>query len=368
MTADNVVTMPGQGDGDMDLLVESQAERARHAGRTDVLDKVKALTLLPDDMHADTSGVADYYEVGRKTIESLVYDHRDELESNGYRIARGQELSSLKKESGHAIPQSTPVLGLFPRRAILNVGMLLTASPIAKQVRNYLLDVEAVARESGGADYMAALMRMVESNNQLAQSNQWITEKYAQLVEKMFDGQPPQTIPAVPAVEGGQDRPRRLKRHRSPNLDRETRVRVGKIAREYGTGQTGRDVCETELGRRYSQAVLSRCKRELQTENTGSRRVDLVKEFNQEDGRENGQGDVSTLRENLGFRGSVARFMEDRGITEARAKNVVQSKNFHGRTNPGNKYSKDSFIFRADGLEVKTTQSGLVYWVERKSA
>ena len=45
----------------------------------DVLEKVKAMTLLPDDLHATVEMVADYYEVREKAIEVLIKDHRDEL-------------------------------------------------------------------------------------------------------------------------------------------------------------------------------------------------------------------------------------------------------------------------------------------------
>ncbi|MER5213950.1 hypothetical protein ABT063_26095 [Streptomyces sp. NPDC002838] len=51
--------------------------------RTDVLDRVKALSLLPDGMHVTTAMVAAYFEVGLEAIKSLVKDHRAELAANG---------------------------------------------------------------------------------------------------------------------------------------------------------------------------------------------------------------------------------------------------------------------------------------------
>jgi len=127
-----------------DLLLEVRELRDRLADRTDVLEKVKALTLLPDDLHATIDMVASYYEVSRKAIESLIVDHRDELESDGLRTISGKELSFFKEEG--VISKNTPSLVIIPRRAILRIGMLLRDSQVAKTVRTYLLNVEEEAR------------------------------------------------------------------------------------------------------------------------------------------------------------------------------------------------------------------------------
>ncbi|MFD4503486.1 restriction endonuclease [Streptomyces sp. NPDC058457] len=125
-------------------LLESKSLRSSVLDRTDVLDKVKALSLLPDGMHVTTALVAAYFEVGLEAIKSLVKDHRAELETNGYRLLAGEELRSFKNLSG--IHSRTRSLALFSRRAVLNVAMLLRDSEIARQVRVYLLDMEYLAR------------------------------------------------------------------------------------------------------------------------------------------------------------------------------------------------------------------------------
>jgi hypothetical protein len=126
-------------------LLESRALRDSVRNRTDSLDRVKALILLPDDIHVTTSMVADYFEVGVEAVKSLVKDHRRELTANGYRILAGQELRSFKDLSG--IHPRTPSLALFSRRTVLNVAMLLQDSPVAREVRVHLLDTEAERRE-----------------------------------------------------------------------------------------------------------------------------------------------------------------------------------------------------------------------------
>lgn len=129
------------------VLLESKSLRDSVAGRTEALDKVKALSLLPDGTHVTTQMVANYFEVGLEAIRSLVKDNRAELTASGYRVLTGEELrsfqdlSSLDKRVGRH-------LALFTRRTVLNVAMLLRDSIVARQVRTYLLDVEQESRVS----------------------------------------------------------------------------------------------------------------------------------------------------------------------------------------------------------------------------
>ena len=121
-------------------LTESPTLRAQYADQVDALDKVKALRLLPDDVHATTDLVATYYEVDRKTIEKLVERNIAELAANGYRVIEGQELTDVKSVS--SVASRARSLALFSRRTILLVGLLLRDSEIAKRVRSVLLDIE----------------------------------------------------------------------------------------------------------------------------------------------------------------------------------------------------------------------------------
>ncbi|WP_432753035.1 restriction endonuclease [Streptomyces sp. JL2001] len=132
------------------VLLESRAMRDGVAERTEVLDRVKGLSLLPDGMHVTTAMVAAYFEVGLKAIESVVVDHRAELEGNGYRVLSGAELASFKEASG--IQSRSRALALYSRRTILNVAMLLRDSEVARQTRMYLLDMEYTARAQRPAD------------------------------------------------------------------------------------------------------------------------------------------------------------------------------------------------------------------------
>lgn len=126
-------------------LTESPSLRAQYADRVEVLDKVKALAMLPDGSHIDLPLIARYYEVAEDAIESVVRRNRHELEANGFRVLKGQayrEFASVNLTDANPNARS---ITLFTRRAILNVGQMLTESSVARSVRTYLLDVEELA-------------------------------------------------------------------------------------------------------------------------------------------------------------------------------------------------------------------------------
>lgn len=151
-------------------LTESRTLRSQYADRVEVLDRVKALSLLPDGVHVTTEIVADFYEVPIPTIKSLVHDNRTELEDNGYTTLSGEQLSSFKELSG--ISSRARELALFTKRAVYNVGMLLRDSAVARQVRTEALN--AVAPEQSldeleaAKRYVAALEREQQLAKELA--------------------------------------------------------------------------------------------------------------------------------------------------------------------------------------------------------
>ncbi|MCQ9185711.1 restriction endonuclease [Streptomyces sp. IBSBF 2953] len=131
-------------------LLESRSLRDGVLERTDVLDRVKALSLLPDGMHVTTAMVAAYFGVTAEAVRQLKARHHGELSDNGMLTLRGPDLAEFKRDilsrhpGGHPQPRSG--LTLYSRRAVLNVAMLLRDSDVARQVRTYLLDMEYLAR------------------------------------------------------------------------------------------------------------------------------------------------------------------------------------------------------------------------------
>ncbi|AMS02789.1 antirepressor KilAC domain-containing protein [Gordonia phage Yeezy] len=151
-------------------LPAARTERDQLATRTDVLDKVGVLATLPDDMHANADQVATFYGTTREVIRQTVLRNKDEFDADGYRVLTRAEvsdkLSLTPDELG--MPRTAPSMSLFPRRAVLRVGMLLRDSPIARRVRDYLLTVEEVARESDDQILEKAFGILRTRNEQLA--------------------------------------------------------------------------------------------------------------------------------------------------------------------------------------------------------
>ena len=98
--------------------------------------------------------IADFYEVDTSTIDRYLSSYSDELKHNGYVLCKGKSLKEFKLQFAHLINEAskTTQLGLFNFRAFLNIGMLLTESEKAKQVRSIMLDlvISTINEKTGG--------------------------------------------------------------------------------------------------------------------------------------------------------------------------------------------------------------------------
>lgn len=135
-------------------LLESKELRNSLSNRIDVLDKVKTLLLFKMSDFANTKQVADYYMVGEEAIKTITFNHEDELILDGIKKLSGKEtkeyLVSCDLQPANfrgyfevgGIKFANKSNTMFPRRAILRIGMLLRDSIIAKEVREQLLNIE----------------------------------------------------------------------------------------------------------------------------------------------------------------------------------------------------------------------------------
>ncbi len=132
------------------VLLESRTLRGSLRERTEALEKVKALHLLPDGVHVTKEMVADYFEVDPEAVKSLARRHREELRESGMVVLNGADLETFL--GVNMTPRKIPGRGLlvFPRRAVLNVAMLLRDSTVAREVRRSLLDLADRGRDAGG--------------------------------------------------------------------------------------------------------------------------------------------------------------------------------------------------------------------------
>ncbi len=98
---------------------------------------------------------AEYYGVDIRTLTNCLNNYEQELVSNGYKVLRGEALKEFKCALGKemAFPTKTTALGIFDFRSFLNLGMLLTTSEKAKEVRSRILDIviSVLNEKSGGS-------------------------------------------------------------------------------------------------------------------------------------------------------------------------------------------------------------------------
>lgn len=137
-------------------LIEQRDLRQKCIDRIDVLEKVKALVMLPDVELMTVSQIADFYEVDTDTIKRIYQRNIVEITEDGVVNLSARFLTEhnvpLKKlrtmkgkceiEFNDGTKLILPNRGIkaFGKRTILRIGMLLRDSEIAKEVRTQLLN------------------------------------------------------------------------------------------------------------------------------------------------------------------------------------------------------------------------------------
>ena len=144
-----------------ETFIENKELRDKMSERHEVLEKVKDLLLIPDIEGMTLKQVADYYEVEAHAVEMVCNRNADELELDGVRVKPIKEFLNsqgvsfekehnktiLSYENGITFSVTNRGLKIFPRRAILRVGMLLRDSRVAKEIRTQLLNIEEKVSE-----------------------------------------------------------------------------------------------------------------------------------------------------------------------------------------------------------------------------
>ena len=149
-------------------MVDNYDLRNELIARTEVLDKVKKLLLIPEMNCMTIRQVADYYEVDFDTLRKCYMRNRLEIDADGVvtktpsifkEILNGTTcpIKNFEQQNGKLVIQiddntrlEIPNRGIkcFSKRAVLRIGMLLRDSKIAQEVRTQLLNiVEHTAEE-----------------------------------------------------------------------------------------------------------------------------------------------------------------------------------------------------------------------------
>lgn len=154
-------------------FIENRTLRDNVVSHYEVLEKVKELFLIPEMDCMTVDQVAGYYStvddenpeknciVTSNGLRKLYSSYKDELDSDGVCIKNYKDflignkftLENTSKgkvllrhdnmdKSKYLIEIPNRGIRVFPRRAILRIGMLLRDSNVAKEVRNQLLNIE----------------------------------------------------------------------------------------------------------------------------------------------------------------------------------------------------------------------------------
>lgn len=157
------------------IFTEDRNLRDNCISHYEVLERVKNLLLIPGTKFATVKQVAEFYEVEVETILTVFKRNKDELLSDGVELKGYKDFLKvhyelLKTERGKATytySDGTEIvipnrgLKVFPRRAILRIGMLLRDSAVAKEVRTQLLNIEEKTSNEGKTEDINEEQRLI---------------------------------------------------------------------------------------------------------------------------------------------------------------------------------------------------------------
>jgi phage antirepressor YoqD-like protein len=133
-----------------------------------VLEQVKDILTIEETDLITVQMCANYFEVDKNVLEVLISRNREELEENGLKVYKRKEFRELAlnlhnvsleiskyKDSLKLIDMTLDItnrgITLLNKRTLLNVGMLLRDSKIAKELRRRILDVVHDAENGNGS-------------------------------------------------------------------------------------------------------------------------------------------------------------------------------------------------------------------------
>lgn len=141
-------------------LTVSNIDRQNVLNNVIVLDNIKDYLGLPGMLFNSEyvytkQQISDFFQIDVYTIERYLENYENELKHNGYVVLKGKKLKEFKEQFGHIINLSskTSQLGVFNFRSLLNLGMLLVESEMAKALRSKILDLvlDTLNQKAGGS-------------------------------------------------------------------------------------------------------------------------------------------------------------------------------------------------------------------------
>lgn len=154
-------------------LLDDRQLRDKCVGRYEVLEQVKTLLLLPDNETATVKQIAEYYSsirtdeekalgkediiVSEDAIQKIYQRNKEEFSNDGVIVKKSKDFLNwtkcpsqrgsitMKFDNGKMLTISNAGIKVFPKRAILRIGMLLTESEVSSEIRSQLLNIEEKA-------------------------------------------------------------------------------------------------------------------------------------------------------------------------------------------------------------------------------
>lgn len=115
-----------------------------------VLESVKEILTLGDTELMTVKMVSDYFEVDTEVIQKTITRNKEELVENGLKVYNKSEMKKIL--IGQLVHLEIPNRGmrLINKRVLLNIGMLLKDSNVAKELRRRILDIVHDAEDNSG--------------------------------------------------------------------------------------------------------------------------------------------------------------------------------------------------------------------------
>lgn len=198
------------------IFIESKTARQEQICKTSILDMMKPpVPMLTKDGRSTIKLVTGWYEVNEATIKSILQRNEEEFSVDGIEVIRGKAIKALEiiecQDASNPRGQMqdasnlkySPSITLLPKQAILRIGMLLTESQRATQVRDLLIAGEKQlsyrkktkamreaekwqAQREGGKIVRRMTMDAIKAN--IPPTDNWAFKNYTNLTYKSVFG------------------------------------------------------------------------------------------------------------------------------------------------------------------------------------
>lgn len=136
-------------------IIRSPKERLKHVNRINLLDKVGSIKLLKKTQYTTIKHIADFYCVATSKINTVVTQNRYEIFETGVRqipylglkekcceklSLTNSTWNKFRLENGIA----KHITNLYPKQAVLLIGLILEGSPVADKLRKLALEQEDI--------------------------------------------------------------------------------------------------------------------------------------------------------------------------------------------------------------------------------